>query len=348
VSKTYDACPACGGDDCDPLELIALEQQHRLYAGADDRLSAEMTASARGRVESYRMVACRRCGLQYAEPLVNPGSNWYGLAYRALSLYPEHRWEFDRVIESLGIGDRVAELGCGSGRFMSACVLSGVPCKGFDFSPAAVSACNELGLTAELLDLSRCDSFVNSRESHFTKVVAFHVLEHLDDPAWFFRAAAASTVSNAEVLVSVPSDRRTSRVYGEADFLDQPPHHLTRWTRESLERVGLPAGWQLRELKYEPLTLRVELWARAIRHPMYLRLARDQFPRWLERMIRFWFYPNAALERAFSARVLSGFSMLARYTKVEMVDSNGVDQSYVLSGVRTASAEPREILHQHL
>jgi SAM-dependent methyltransferase len=315
VTARSESCPVCGSDDYNRLEEIELEQQHTHYAGHNNGLHADLTAAAREHIQSYRMLACRSCGLEYAQPLVNPGSRWYGLAYGALALYPEHRWEFDRALEQLGADDRIAEIGCGSGRFLSACSRSSVACVGFDFSQVAVAACRKQGLTAELVDLATCESLAPPPSQRFTKLTAFHVLEHLDDPGWFFRIAAASTIAGAEVLISVPSDRRASRVFGEPDFLDQPPHHLTRWTRASLEQVGLQAGWVLRRFEYEPLPIGVELWARSIRRPMYRRLIGERTPRWLERCFRLGFYPAAALARTLPTKMLSGFSMLASYRK---------------------------------
>lgn len=77
-----------------------------------------------------------------------------------------------------------------------------------------------------------------STTGHVERVVARHVLEHLDDPGAFFREAARYLVGGGRLEVTVPVGRD-----GEAD-----PDHRTTWTwwtpkmfcRDHRERAGRP------------------------------------------------------------------------------------------------------------
>lgn len=297
------------------LEEIDLEAQHKLYSARDVRLREAMSAVVCQYTPSYQMQRCDKCGLEYASPMANPGSAWYGMAYGALSLYPSHRWEYGRVIELINRSGHIADFGCGSGKFLTACLNAGLPAMGFDFSPEAISSCKKQGLRAKVLEGTDLKQLPGSKEAPFTHITSFHVLEHLDNPLWFFDLAAVSTTPTAQLFVSVPSDRRVTRVYGEKDFLDQPPHHLTRWTRSSLEQIGTNSGWMLIDLKYEPWPFAWQLWACAIRQPSYRSRVDAQTPRWQERLQRLAHYPIAALQTLQAPYPLSGFSMLARYVK---------------------------------
>jgi SAM-dependent methyltransferase len=237
------------------------------------------------------------------------------MAYGALSLYPPHRWEFDRAIELIGKPSNIADFGCGSGKFLAACNYAGLTATGFDFSPEAISTCQQQGLKAEVLPGMAFEKLPGAEDVPYSHITSFHVLEHLDNPDWFFEFAAASTTPEAQLLLSVPSDLRVTRVYHEKDFLDQPPHHLTRWTRSALEQIGTNTGWVLQDLEYEPWPISWQIWARAIRQPSYIQHVHKLTPRWQERLLRLAHYPRAIVQAFRAPHRLSGFSMLALYVK---------------------------------
>ena len=313
-------CPACTSITFTDLESIDLVKQHRYYAPADEVMQAELTAAAREYVGAYSMRRCGACGLHYAHPLVSPGARWYGMAYRAMTLYPTERWEFRRVASQFTATDVVAEFGCGSGNFLRLCAASGVACVGYDFAANAVQECRRGGLRAELLDVA-AEPVDGSSQLSFNILAAFHVLEHLEDPSWLFRSAAIVASESARLFVSVPSDRRASRLYGEEDLMDQPPHHLTRWTPRALDEIGKDAGWRLESFEYEPVSVRSELWARTVRMSAYRKLARSARAgaNSTERAARLLLYPAALWQRLTEEPSMTGFSMLARYRRKQGV-----------------------------
>ncbi len=315
MSNSAADCPACGSQNWLALERIDVESQSGLYAPSNEVLRESMTAEIRHYTAHYQMYLCKECGLEAADPFVNPGSAWYAMAYKALSLYPECRWEYARVLSMLTTSNRIADFGCGSGKFLAACQLAGFNAVGFDFSPQAIKVCEEQGLNANIIAGKESQILSESHTPKFSHITSFHVLEHLDDPAWFFNLAAASTLADGHLLISVPSDRRSTRVFGETDFLDQPPHHLSRWTASSLKSLGQRSGWVLQGLEYEPWPLALELWARAIRQPGYRLHNVSQKSVWQERLMRLAYYPGAFLQTLLSAQRISGFSMLAHFVK---------------------------------
>jgi hypothetical protein len=149
-------------------------------------------------------------------------------------------------------------------------------------------------------------------------VTAFHVLEHLDSPLALFEQAGAIASAHTQFWIAVPSDRRASRWLGESDFLDQPPHHMTRWTESALTAIGRRAGWKLEEIQFEPVALKDAVWTLATRSWVYQNLHRRGLipcKTLRERALRWALYPLAAFARFGPARGMTGFTMLARFSR---------------------------------
>jgi hypothetical protein len=258
MTANRNGCPACLAPEAVDLETIGVAEQHRLYAPKDSSLERKLTEQASRSSVEYTMRRCSDCALEYCDPLIAPNSAWYDLAYRALELYPAERWEFDYVLNQLRPADSLFEMGCGDGSFLKRCREKGLIACGADFSAAAVKKCGEAGLDVSLLEIG--GTAAPKRSEAATQITAFHVLEHLDHPETLFQTAALLAGETAALWVAVPSDLRASRLLEERDFLDQPPHHMTRWTDEALEAVGARCGWTLQTIIREPIPTGTAVW----------------------------------------------------------------------------------------
>lgn len=310
------SCPACGTSVATPLEHIGLDEQHRSYSPGNPAVADELTRLANVPGDQYQMLRCGQCGLEYCEPFVAPGEQWYQLVYKTLSLYPGERWEFKFVPGQLSKQDTIGEIGCGSGQFLKICRSAGIPAMGVDFSKDAIDSCIASGLAAKLMDVSgESSAFVAANRR--TAIVAFQVLEHLANPTSLFALASEWSAPGASLWVAIPSNRRPSRIFHERDFLDQPPHHMTRWTEDSLKIVGERNGWKLARLLYEPMTLMTRLWWIATRTRTYKAFAATRFhkARSLEMALRTMIYPWALLRSLTMGESMSGQTMMVQYAK---------------------------------
>lgn len=306
-------CPACGRDAAELIERLDVADQHALLAPADPGLQQRLTAVAAKSALEYQMLRCSHCGLEFSSPLRAPSSEWYRLAYDALDLYPVARWEFDEVLRHVHHGEGLLEIGCGPGAFLEKCRQRGLAASGVDFSEHAIQLCQERGLRARKLDLAgQTEADGCERVSH---IAGFHVIEHLDRPDALFEYARRCALPASHFWLSVPSERRPSRRFGQRDFLDEPPHHMTRWNRTALAEIGARHGWRLVQVWYEPLTMRMAVGWISVSSRVYLRwkAARRLRNKWIERAFRGAFFPFAWLQRMTSQRDLSGHSMLAHF-----------------------------------
>lgn len=307
------ACPSCGGLGALAVQHLTLHAQHLAYAGGDEAQARRLTESFGHSIESYRMLECRQCRLVFADPALAPSAQWYAQVYSRLNLYPEQRWEYGVVARALASGDTVVDYGCGSGQFLASVQPLVRRALGFDFSADGVEQAIRRGVDARLLgsDGRLPDTAPAASAQH---VVAFHVLEHLVDPRSLFHFASSLASPAARLWLAVPSDRRASRIHGEADALDAPPHHLTRWTEAALRAIGSRCGWSLVQHAYEPLPTRGSVWEATRRLALYRRFTPSSLP------LR-WAYRRALAVGVWASRRHrianpSGFSMLACFEKL--------------------------------
>lgn len=307
------SCPACGRGAAEPIERFTVADQHALYAPADEGLRQRLTAAAAAAALEYQMLRCRHCGLEFTSPLRAPSSDWYRLAYDVLDIYAADRWEFDEVLRHANPGEDLVEVGCGSGAFLEKCRQRGLTASGVDFSAEAIQLCLERGLRARQLDLAAGPGGEDGAK--VAHVVGFHVLEHLDLPDALFQHARRFALPSCHLWLSVPSDRRSIRWFRLRDFLDQPPHHMTRWTPAAFAAISARNGWRLAQVLYEPMTPRVAVWWISVSSRAYARWkAAGRFRnKWIERGFRAAFFPVALAQRLTTLRHLSGHSMLAHF-----------------------------------
>lgn len=313
-SSKNNYCPACGSRNSEALEKIDVIQQHRSYS-KDMIIQADLNEAMKETALEYNMKKCVSCGLEFASPLKAPASKWYDLAYNALDLYPGKRWEFGAVLRAVPAKARLMEMGCGAGAFLLLCREQNIPAAGMDFSSDAIAQCQKLGLDVRKLDVQENNITADGlRPDHIT---AFHVLEHLDDPCSLMEQASAMASTATSLWISVPSHRRATRWFGVRDFLDQPPHHMTRWTNSALASIALSSGWKLTDLHFEPLPLQSALWIIASNYPVYLALKKRRMfeSKWIERLVRWSLFPFAFISRLSTHRGMTGFTMLARFIR---------------------------------
>ncbi len=312
IGESFITCPACAHDDIRLLEIVDVARQHALYSPHSLKRQDELTEAAKSSALTYQMVRCNKCHLEFANPAIAPNADWYNIAYQTLSLYPHDRWEFQFVIENLRSKGNLLELGCGSGEFLKICNTNNIPATGLDFSPEAVNLCHEAGLNVQLLDLTKES---NNTKEDIKTITAFHVLEHLDDPITIFEFAGKAASKDTVLWIAVPSNVRPSRTFGITDFLDQPPHHMTRWNKESLREIGRKANWILDTVYYEPISTKASCW--------WITTKKMWVYKWLEKsllkkpkselVLRAMLFPIAFFAKHLIYRKMQGFTMLASY-----------------------------------
>lgn len=244
------ACPVCAATDVDRLREITLgeflKELTGLADGSDELRRIVLATEREIGAAGYVIRGCRSCGLEFADPLRQPGGRWYAEIYGRYrpNAYPD-RWEFEEVATWVEAGQTLLELGCGDGRFLARVRERGAEGVGVDPNPEALSAARRLGLTVhETLEEVR---------GAFDWVCMFHTLEHLPDPRAAVTAARSRCAENGRLAVSVPSPFSYVKFIWGPSVLSMPPHHMTTWSERSMRGLLCAAGLVEERLVFEPL-----------------------------------------------------------------------------------------------
>ena len=226
-------CTVCGSNEC--LEYISARDINQGKSG-----------------EEFQYFRCDECRSIFLSPIPDDLSVYYAQDYPAYSVKAKPRDEalMQRLekskLEIVGRyveGGRLLEVGPASGRFLKIAADAGY----------VVSAIEQdIGCVTHIKDTFQIDvihsddpaAAIADSVEHYDIVVAWHVLEHLRDPADF--VAAISRVlrqPNGFVILSAPNpDSWTFKIFGSRWLHLDAPRHLTLIPIQALDSLMTSYG----------------------------------------------------------------------------------------------------------
>lgn len=197
----------------------------------------------------YTILKCTYCELEFSSPMKAANSSHY----EALEWYGK-RWEFGETLKFFkGKEKDILEIGCGRGYFLREAILAGNKVTGIDFNASAIKFAKEhfgIDNTFKLSDQEFSKFFSNKK---FELICFFHTIEHLEDPLKFLSNVRNILVDKGFIAFSVPNKNRFSIKLLKREIWDYPPHHLTRWDENSVNKLLLKSGFKIIFSKYEPV-----------------------------------------------------------------------------------------------
>jgi 2-polyprenyl-3-methyl-5-hydroxy-6-metoxy-1,4-benzoquinol methylase len=232
-------CPVCSGE----AVLVKHLEQKFIIENLEKYYNSKITTKVLD--TDYSIQACKQCSLEFAHPLLQGNDAFYNWITSKTTYYPHIRSEYLQVADHINSFPankpvRVLDIGCGSGLFMQLvkekCANANIV--GIDTTKQSVETCVANGLTAYHAYLDEFVEICAKDNTQFDVIVAFHVLEHVEDPKGFVNTAAKLLADGGKLFISTP----LSPMSFEADWYDplnHPPHHMTRWTVKAYETLAL-------------------------------------------------------------------------------------------------------------
>lgn len=238
-------CPVCSAETVLLRTTLEHETKNSLF------ILLGQAPPSQVRISNYELHRCVRCELEFATPMIPGDTAFYDWITAVQGYYPESRpeWEFFfREIESdcnsTGNQERIlVDIGCGDGSFLKAArtrlCLRHI---GLDLSRKSVEACQSAGVEAYQGRAEDGLPFANEGVSIFT---LWHIVEHVDKPKEILGSLKPLLDQTGKIFFSVPLSPTSAEV-SAPDPLNLPPHHLTRWTVNSLIALAEELGFTMK------------------------------------------------------------------------------------------------------
>ncbi|HEX8053655.1 MAG TPA: methyltransferase domain-containing protein [Thermoleophilaceae bacterium] len=236
-SNETRACPACAADGATPA----------------------------GEENGWALARCGRCGVRFTveAPTDEHLQEIYNRIYSEGDAYQMHLDQI-RELEAKGKrkpglyrsliflnrykpkpDDRLLEVGCGVGLFLSAANRKGWQVEGIDLSETALQASRDVHHLP--VRQGRFDE-LDFDEGAYSVIATFEVLEHLTDPRGFLEKAKRLLKPGGLLVCSVPNEGAKvpfPPVRGQAST---PPVHLNFWDRAALTRFFELNGYRVERM----------------------------------------------------------------------------------------------------
>ncbi|MEW6406563.1 MAG: class I SAM-dependent methyltransferase [Chloroflexota bacterium] len=205
----------------------------------------------------FRYMNCPRCFLDFFDPLEAGCEDLYEHLQTFPWYYMTEKWEHKYARQFIRQADRVLEVGAGLAAFGKFIGLERYT--GLEFNDRAIQRAKDEGIS--LLKESAVSHAACAPE--YDIVVTFQVLEHVPNPDDFISGCLRCLKPGGLLIIGVPAkDGFAGAAVNHA--LDMPPHHLTHWSKASLEKVATLFSLDLVNLAYEPVASYHRNWANHI------------------------------------------------------------------------------------
>lgn len=235
---------------CKNITLLETIEAEQLIRNWKSRLDIDITDELCGYKEIY-LYQCNQTKLKFfVPPDVSGSPRLYESLERYDWYYMPRKWEHDVAIQDMQGNSRILEVGCGAGDFVERLLAEEqMEASGIEISSSAVNSARKLGRHVYLKSV---EDMALEHPGKFDVVCSFQVLEHAADPASFIGACIGLLKPGGRLLISVP-DNDGFILLDRNNLLNQPPHHVSRWSRSVFESLPKYFPLRLHKILYEPL-----------------------------------------------------------------------------------------------
>jgi len=202
----------------------------------------------------FSLNECDDCGISFFLPVKEGSSQFYSFLSR--KNYYWFSWDYKEILKHvLNYNIKsILDYGCGPGLFLKK-LPKDILKTGIDFNTKEIGEKNLKIIKSGLLDFSM--------KEKFDAITCVQVLEHLREPAKHIEKILGLLDNNGFLFISVPNRGGVlSRIENRGKPLDFPPHHLTRWSKKTLEKIAEIYNLKIISIIEEPLSYIHFKWSR--------------------------------------------------------------------------------------
>ncbi|MDO8886364.1 methyltransferase domain-containing protein [Candidatus Oleimmundimicrobium sp.] len=183
----------------------------------------------------------------FFDPMVTGDENFYSALQKIDWYYMDDKEEYQYAKQFIKNTDKVLDVGAGKGAFAN--IISTKQYVGLDLSIGAKELAEINGITIENESIQE---HANKFPKEYDVVCSFQVLEHVSDPYSFIKAQQNALKYGGLLIIAVPSEDSFLK-YVVNGVLNMPPHHVTRWSDQSLHYIETLFELKLINLNHEKL-----------------------------------------------------------------------------------------------
>jgi len=191
-----------------------------------------------------KYLQCNQCKLKFFDPLVTGDEKFYNSLQQFDWYYLDDKSEYSLATKFIKESDTVLEIGSGKGAFAKR--INAKSYTGLDFSIEAkkMAAKNGIKIYNETIEEH------SKKGVKYDVVVSFQVLEHVSNPKEFIEKSLNCLKENGVMIIAVPSENSFLQdTYNSV--LNMPPHHVTRWSDNTLKFISNTYDLELITIDHE-------------------------------------------------------------------------------------------------
>lgn len=232
------------------VQLISTIPTSQLISDWQQAFQIDIKAELLG-CEEVRLYRCNQTNLLFFKPSSVEGSSaLYEQLQKFDWYYMPRKWEHQAAIDDLKNSQKVVEIGCGKGAFVQRlCDEIGLDAQGIELNSSSVKFAQSKNIRVFSKDIH---NLALEASNKFDAVCAFQVLEHVSQPKEFLNSLVKLVKPGGNLIISVPNSESFIKLC-KNDLLNQPPHHLTQWSKDCFRHLTSIFPIEITHFKTEPL-----------------------------------------------------------------------------------------------
>jgi len=307
------SCPLTNSKNVTLIEEIKVHDIIEMYRKT---LNCDVSADF-GSIETIGFYHALDSDLKFFNPLITGSEPFYEDLQRIPWYYLEEKDEYNFSKQYIHERDTVLEIGCGKGAFAN--MLDVRSYVGLEFNQKAIDRANSTGI--KVLKES-IQEHAEKYPEQYDVACSFQVLEHVADTKAFLESSIKCVKPGGLLICSVPSaDSFIANVTN--NMLNMPPHHVTWWSKKSINYVAKLFDLEIIDIHEESLADIHKRWyfSHLIKKSIEAYLYGDK-------------YKSKIMDSSIKHKVISKIASLgARFLEGGILDSSSLPFGHTITAV---------------